>query len=97
MTKYDEQTIDKAMDKFLTLEWQAIPEDEVQDMVSNWESDGGLLDVLYDKGYTDDAGVDKAESMDFGDILEYYVEYYWFPKRKKELKKLWDDNVGKED
>ena len=97
MTKYDEHIVDQAIDKFLILEWEAISEDQIQDMVSNWENDGGLLDILYNKGYTDDAGVSKAESMDFGDIVDYYADYYWFPKRKKELKKLWDDNVGEED
>jgi len=97
MTEYDENIVDKAIDKLITLEYQSMSEDQIQDMVSNWEKDGGLLDALYEKGYTDDEGVSIAENMDHEDIIEYYIEYIWVPKRKKELKKLWDDNVGKED
>lgn len=97
MTTYDQNTVEKAFDHFLALEWSSLNEQQIFEMIEEWESNGGLMEVLYDKGYTDDSAVSAAENMDSDEIQEYFYDHYWFPKRKTELRKIWNEGVGKED
>jgi len=97
MTTYDQNTVDKAFDHFITLEWESFNEQKILEMIEKWESDGGLMEILYEKGYTDDSAISVAENMDSDEIHEYFFFYYWFPKRKRELRKIWIEGVVKED
>jgi hypothetical protein len=94
MKTYDKQTVDKAIDYFLCTEWDSFAEDQKIKMVEEWEGEGGLFEILYDKGYTDDEAVTASENMDFEDIAEYFYYHRWFPVRKAELIKIWNDEVG---
>lgn len=93
MEEYDKKIVQKALDYFIDIEWQSLTKERVHEMVQEWESDGGVMDILYEKGYTDDAAVSFHENMDYEEIVEYFVDYYWFPKRKRELQEIWDSHI----
>jgi len=99
MTNYDPDTVEKAITQFIMLEWQNMLEqpNKVEMMVEEWDDNGGLIEILYDKGYTDDEGVSMAENMDYDQMVEYYFDYHWFPKRQRELTEIWDSGVTNDD
>jgi hypothetical protein len=67
--------------------WHLMPDSSKHDLIEEWISTGALLDYIYEElHYTDDAGVEYEEGMDYEDIEEIYVYRQWIPKIVKELK-----------
>lgn len=66
--------------------WHLLSEEDRFDLVDEWISSGALLTYIYEElHYTDDAGVEYEESMDYQDIEEIYLYRCWIPKYIKDL------------
>lgn len=78
----DQEYIQVALER-----WHSMTDSSRYDHVEEWVSSGALLAYIYEElHYTDDAGVEYEENMDYEDIEEIYIYRHWIPKIVKELK-----------
>jgi len=69
-------------------EWESLTPEEKSILVDKWISAGGLLNYVYEVlHYTDDAGVEFEENMDYDEIEDVFLYHYWYLRRAKELEK----------
>jgi len=74
--------------KMAQQEWESLTPEEKSILVDKWVSTGALLDHIYEVlHYSDDAGVEFEESMDYDEIQDVFLYHYWYLRRAKELKK----------
>lgn len=67
--------------------WHAMSNEDRYELVDDWMSSGALLEYIYEElHYTDDAGVEYEENMDYDDIEEIFLYRFWIPQIIKNLK-----------
>jgi len=69
-------------------EWESLTLEERIILVDKWVSTGALSNYIYEiLHYTDDAGVEFEENMDYDEIEDVFLSHYWYLRRAKELEK----------